>query len=908
MSALLLTVFNVSFAQEVSLDFTTNVWGLPESNNEKATEAAQFTDGIYTIGLQGSEGGGYYCNYGYLLLGKAGATLTLPPLNFDVEKIVIGGTIGASSSVKQNIFVGATPVSTETTGAKNVDNVYDIDEAYQSAGTIYVLKVLSNHNTQVSRIDIYKKGSTTPTKATPEISFEPNAISVVLGESVTPPTLTYNGDGQVTFSSNNEQVARVEGKTGALTILTAGTATIKATASETDNYKSGSATYSLTVKTQQPDLPTDAIWAENWQQSLPGTLVEDVMNPSASYKGDGQYVKLYGATTDENNIELLIPKNSRGVDFQADVKLNGKGENLTLTYYANHAIKVSTATAGAVIGEPYVASNIYSHTVSVPDGTDVLNLTFATKTDTNARLDNITLTDSSAEKTLTISGATSFTTSTTVTITPSNDDFIVYYTLDGTEPKLSSTSQTYSQPFVLTETTTVKAVEEDYAGELSPVVMKTFVKQETPEIVTVNNIAEFKALPDKTEATLTLENAEVLYNSGTDIYIRDESGAIDFYNTGLEPHINAGYAISGTVTGISTRYNGIPELTKSSNTNDLNLVANDNWTVHPKNLTIAQAKKDIYLCDLIKFTDVYVTSVEREGTTNIYAYVGKDSLLLYDRFKEGFGQFEPDKTYNVYGILVLYKGDYELYITESLAPNVMQTCNNIEEFVRKAYDREMNLVLNDAQVVYASGNDAYVRDASGAIDFYKIGFELKTNQILNGSVIGMGTVYRGTPEITKSPKTNADDISITDGPEAEPIVTTIARLIRNHSENGKSVSYEKTFCNLVQVENVLIEESKGYLYAVEGNDRIRVYDKFKVLGEDFTAGVTVTIKGIHLLYENGSNSELQIMPIAYTITSGISDVSREDFTTGPAYNMAGQRVDNNFKGIVIQKRHKFIRK
>ena len=67
----------------------------------------------------------------------------------------------------------------------------------------------------------------------------------------------------------------------------------------------------------------------------------------------------------------------------------------------------------------------------------------------------------------TISGNTPFTDQTTVTITPSNNDFAVYYTTDGSTPGASSTSITYSAPFTLTATTTVKAVEEDLSGNLS---------------------------------------------------------------------------------------------------------------------------------------------------------------------------------------------------------------------------------------------------------------------------------------------------------------------------------------------------------------------------------------------------------------------------------------------------------
>ena len=69
-------------------------------------------------------------------------------------------------------------------------------------------------------------------------------------------------------------------------------------------------------------------------------------NSSATYVGDGNYVKLYANTTDASNIELLLPKSSRGVDFQANVKVDG-GSSLKLTFTVNKDVEVTSSTTGA---------------------------------------------------------------------------------------------------------------------------------------------------------------------------------------------------------------------------------------------------------------------------------------------------------------------------------------------------------------------------------------------------------------------------------------------------------------------------------------------------------------------------------------------------------------------------------
>ena len=166
---LAMVVGNVS-AQDVTFDFTleteegskVSVWGFPSGSSEKIVEEKPYTYNGYTVRVAGSEGQGYYWHNKdhYLLFGKQGAYVTLPAFDFDVQRIEVVGTSGASTGVKQNIFVGDEAICTETTGAKNVTNSYDIPEGKQAAGTIYTIKVTSSHNDQISKIYIYKKGAT----------------------------------------------------------------------------------------------------------------------------------------------------------------------------------------------------------------------------------------------------------------------------------------------------------------------------------------------------------------------------------------------------------------------------------------------------------------------------------------------------------------------------------------------------------------------------------------------------------------------------------------------------------------------------------------------------------------------------------------------------------------------------
>ena len=145
----------VPSGEYITLSFTDNVFGI---DTEKQTAAKTYTYEGYSITLTpAGDGNSFYYNSKdkYVILGKQDATLEFNGFDFAVSAIEITGREAASASIVQNIFVGETAVSTQTTGAKGT-NVYNIASDYQAAGTHYTLKVLSNHNTQITEVKVYK--------------------------------------------------------------------------------------------------------------------------------------------------------------------------------------------------------------------------------------------------------------------------------------------------------------------------------------------------------------------------------------------------------------------------------------------------------------------------------------------------------------------------------------------------------------------------------------------------------------------------------------------------------------------------------------------------------------------------------------------------------------------------------
>lgn len=255
--AVMMLICGAISAQEVTLDFTDNSkWKLPEGSSKKLKESKEFSNGTYTVVLTAASSGYYFNSDGYLMLGKKDATLTLPKFNFAVSKIEVIGHAGASASVLQNIFVGNVAVSTETKGAAldtgnpqstgdAKTNTYEINAAYQAAGNQYTLKVTSKHNTQITKILIYKQSGAV--KENPALAFSVDKVNHEVGTDFTAPTFSKKTTATVKFSSDNEAVATVNAE-GVIALGTEeGKAVITAEAAENDKYAAGKATCTIYV-------------------------------------------------------------------------------------------------------------------------------------------------------------------------------------------------------------------------------------------------------------------------------------------------------------------------------------------------------------------------------------------------------------------------------------------------------------------------------------------------------------------------------------------------------------------------------------------------------------------------------------------------------------------------------------
>lgn len=314
---------------------------------------------------------------------------------------------------------------------------------------------------------------------------------------------------------------------------------------------------------------------------------------------------------------------------------------------------------------------------------------------------------------MTITGTTPFDASTTVTITPSNTDNTVWYTIDGTDPATSKNTRTlYKAPFTLTATATVKAVELDaITEETVSTAEKTFTKNAPKEAA---DFAAFKALDDKTIANLKLTDALITYvwtsnNGNTSIYARDASGALLVYDkgsqikkaVGVDPVANI--VLNGSVELQKTTYNGTVQAAPTTGTKFDGVQVKTGDGVQPKTIEINDAKDNV--SDLVQLVDVNI--VEDEG--KFYARKGYFNIQLFDGFHQGY-KFAAKQHAVIKGIVANYNGTYEIYpIAEPVTTAINEVNADKAAANGKAYNLSGQRVGKDYKGIVIVNGKKYIR-------------------------------------------------------------------------------------------------------------------------------------------------------------------------------------------------------
>ncbi len=377
---------------------------------------------------------------------------------------------------------------------------------------------------------------------------------------------------------------------------------------------------------------------------------------------------------------------------------------------------------------------------------------------------------------------------------------------------------------------------------------------------------------------------------------------------------NNGYTFtSGDFNFTTKKNNGQTAPTQNASTKDLRHYAKNTITISGAKMT----KMVFTMSDAGKKQWATVTASEgtmtvdkTNGTTTWENTNGSSSVTLTVGDNNDFGSNTKKKAgqFNVDKVDITSDGQGG---GETPTPPAEETkAENIAAFKALTSGTTATLTLKNAQVVYknvyttksgATNTEYYVRDASGAIQFFNTDLELNVNQIINGTVEVKYTLYNEMTEATKTANTSAEKLTITDGEAAVPTKVTVADLTTN-----------KYLCDLVTVENAnIISETSGThtnQYLTNGTDKVMIYDKFKTK-TNITDGEGFDVTGILVTAKLSGNIIKEFAPISAPVPTGINNITTSAAdANAPAYNLAGQKVSESYKGVVIKAGKKFVQK
>lgn len=377
---------------------------------------------------------------------------------------------------------------------------------------------------------------------------------------------------------------------------------------------------------------------------------------------------------------------------------------------------------------------------------------------------------------------------------------------------------------------------------------------------------------------------------------------------------NNGYTFTSGDFNFTTKKNkGQNAPTQNASTKDLRHYAKNTITISGAKMTkmvftISKAGKRQWA--IVTASEGTMTVDVNSGTATWENTNGSSSVTLTVGDKNEYGTAEKTKAgqFNVDKVDITSDGQGG---GETPTPPVEETkAENIAAFKALASGTTATLTLKDAQVFYknvyttkhgATNTEYYVRDASGAIQFFNTDLELNVNQVINGTVEVTYSLFNELPEAKKTANTSAEKLTITDGEAAVPTKVTVADLTSN-----------KYLCDLVIVENAnIISETSGTYtnqYLTNGTDKVMIYDKFKTK-TSITDGEGFDVTGILVIAKLGDNIIKELAPISAPVPTGINNITTEAAdANAPAYNLAGQKVGKEYKGVVIKAGKKFIQK
>jgi hypothetical protein len=367
------------------------------------------------------------------------------------------------------------------------------------------------------------------------------------------------------------------------------------------------------------------------------------------------------------------------------------------------------------------------------------------------------------------------------------------------------------------------------------------------------DIAALKAVITDTEQSggiLKLTDAQFTYVNGSNHYLQDASGAICVYNGNL-PYTQ-GQILNGYAEVSYKLFNNLPEITEITLQEGATVT---NGVAVPTEMSVTDVLDDANICKYIKMTNATVSGGNVSDGTN--------TVTLYDTFKQKL-DFTTDGNYDIVAIPIIYRTTKELAVI-SFSPAVTHVDVAIGEtgYTTLFYS---NYALRVPEGVTASTQKT-------------VGGKLSTSkEYAAGAVVpaNAAVVLHGTP--------GNYQFAVT-------------------AENGE-IDTENQLLG-TDTETALDADANSYFYWLSTNAAGDPASVGFYWGAEGGAAFT---NGAHKAYLKVAKSAGAKSAYLFNETTGIHQIVNNGSLDmdAPMYNVAGQRVGKNYRGVVLQNGKKFI--
>ena len=443
----------------------------------------------------------------------------------------------------------------------------------------------------------------------------------------------------------------------------------------------------------------------------------------------------------------------------------------------------------------------------------------------------------------------------------------IYYTTNGDEP--STTSAVYTEPFTITETTTVKAYAVKDGSNDSQVATAIYTKNVPvdPNAITKTIVASETGIANSVAVeSLTFGNVTATFDKGTGSTIPA------YYNTGESFRVYAGGKITFTGAVGVTINSVVFEFGSGDGTNaitaDCGTYSDGTWTGASNQVVFTVGGTSKHR----RFKTITVTYSVDENVVVIStpSIVGEESFV---------GSTTVDITNNAVGTTLYYSTDGVNYKEYTDALNITETTTvyayaqdaegNKSSVAEATFTALETVTIAEAKAAYdaASANVAVAMDITGAvvtvnsgqymfietaeagINIYNSGADYAVGtKFTTGYILGESAVYGKMHQIT-----NAEFCNVaTETVEVTPEDVTIAEL------NADFAAYEGRYVKLTGVD---INEKT----ITQGEDTYALFERF-----DFITAPTVAANcdmvGVVARY----NSTFQVFPVSISNTVDVT--------------------------------------